>query len=87
MEGADASQFQGRGGWRILLKVLEHFDEKPIVKVGSAMDCFFSCEPIKENETYGDLGVRIDQAAQKCSDCKLEIRTPSRSSSFSGRLR
>ena len=73
MEGTDASQFQGRSGWRILLKVLEHFDEKPILKVGAAMDCFFSSDAIKENETYGDLAVRIDQAAQKCFDCKLEI--------------
>ena len=76
LEGTDASQFQGEDGWRILLKILEHFDEKPIVKVGSAMDCFFSCEAIKENETYGDLAVRIDQAVQKCSDCKLEIPDP-----------
>ena len=40
------------------------------------MDWFFSCDAAKENETYGDLAVRIDQAAQKCSDCKLEIPDP-----------
>ena len=41
LEGTDASQFAGKDGWRTLLKVLEHFDEKPIVKVGTAMDCLF----------------------------------------------
>ena len=58
------------------MKVLEHFDEKPIAMVGTAMDGFFTCESLKENETYGDLAVRLDQAVQKCADCKLEIPDP-----------
>ena len=76
LEGIDATQFAGKDGWRALLKVLEHFDEKPIVEVDTAMDCLFKCEGIKENETYGDLAVRLDREVQKCEDCGLEIPDP-----------
>ena len=71
LDGTDASQFSGKDGWKVLLKVLEHLDEKPIVKVGTEMEVFFTCESLKENETYGDLAVRLDQAVQKCADCNL----------------
>jgi len=49
LQGTNARQFSGNDGWRVLLKVLEHFDEKPIVKVGTALDGFFTCESLKEN--------------------------------------
>ena len=56
-----------------MLTILEHFDERPIVKMGTSMDQFSNTVALKDNETYGDLAVRIEQAAQRCKYCKLDI--------------
>ena len=37
-EGPTVQQLAGDDGWKILLMILEHFDERPIVKMGMAMD-------------------------------------------------
>ena len=77
MEGTTASQFgKDKHGWKVLLKVLEHFNGKPFNKVSSAMDHFFAAENLKDGETYANLAVRFEQASQQCHDCKLEIQDP-----------
>ena len=49
LEGTTAQQFAGDDGWKVLLKILDHFDERPIVKMGTAMDQFFNAETLKDN--------------------------------------
>ena len=76
LEGVPAKTFGVKNGWKALLEVLKHFDEPPILKMGTSMDGFFKLEPLKSGETYEELAVRIDKAAQKCSETGLVIPDP-----------
>ena len=76
-EGVKADTFATKNGLEVLLEIIsKKFDEKPIVKVGRAMDDFFSLTGIANGETLGDLATRLDRSVRRCKDVDLEIPDP-----------
>ena len=75
-EGVKASTFAHKDGWKKLLKALEYFDERLVVKTGSAMDEFYGIGGVKDGETYADAAHRLDRVVQRCHDVQLQIAEP-----------
>ena len=80
MDGTTADTFAIPDGVEVLMKALEpKFGEKPLLKIGSAMDGFFNLAAVQKNETLGDFADRLETATHYSKNAPKEsssYRTP-----------